>query len=72
MELCSSSPNLAGANLANQANGAMLGLLRTQFRDFYLGWKWIRGVVSGVKGLIGPWDLALNPTYNPLIHFQPK
>ena len=69
MELCSSSPNLAGAL---QANGAMFRLLRTQFRGYYLGLKWIRGVVSGVKGLTGPLGLALNPTNYPLIHFKPK
>ena len=55
MELCSSSPNLAGAS---QANGAMLRLLRTQFRVYYLGLKCIRGVVSGVKGLTRPSPLA--------------
>ena len=42
-------PNLAGAS---QANGAMVRLLRTQFRVFYFG----------LKGLTGPWGLALNPT----------
>ena len=62
MELCSSSPNLAGAC---QANGAMFRLLRTQFRGYYLGLNWIRGVVSGVKGLTGPSDLAHNPLTTP-------
>ena len=69
MELCSLSPNLAGAS---QANGAIFRLLRTQLRVYLLGLKWIRGVVSGVKGLTGPSGLALNPTNNPLIHFKPN
>ena len=69
MELCSSSPNLAGAS---QANGAILRLLRTPFDGNELCFKCIRGVVSGVKGLTGPSGLALNPTNNPLIHFKPN
>ena len=55
------SPNLAAAS---QANGAMLGLLRTQFRVFYFGLKGIRVLVSGVKGLYGPSGLALILTDN--------
>ena len=42
MELCSLSPNLAEApNLAGAgwANGAMLGLLRTQVKGYCLGLK---------------------------------
>ena len=42
------------------------------FRVIKVGKKWIRGVVTGVKGLTGPLDLALNPTNNPLIHFKPN
>ena len=41
------SPNLAGA--MPLANGAMFGLLRTQFRVYYLGLKGIRVVV--IKGV---------------------
>ena len=41
------SPNLAGAS---QENGVMFRLLRTRFRVYNLDLKWIKGVVSGVKG----------------------
>ena len=54
------------------ANGAMFRLLRTHFRFYYLGLKWIWGVVSGVKGLMGTLGLAVNPTSYPQIHFKPK
>ena len=47
------SPNLAGA--MPLANGAMFGLLRTQFRVYYLGLKGIRLVVSGVKERLRQW-----------------
>ena len=46
MELCSVTPNLAGASYGN---GTMIRVLRTQFRGFYLGLKLIRGVSSGAK-----------------------
>ena len=52
-------PNLAGAS---QANGAMLRLLRTSFRVFYLGLKWNKGVVNGVRGLTGPSGYLLDST----------
>ena len=69
MELCSSTPNLAGAS---KANGAMFRLLRTQFRVYYLGLKMITVVINGAKGLTSPSGLAIKPTNNPFIHFKTK
>ena len=54
------------------ANRAKFILLKTQFKVFNLGLKWIRGVDSWVRGLTGPLGLALNPANNPLIQCKPK
>ena len=50
MEQCSLSPNLAGTS---QANWTMFGLLRTQFRGFYLGLKHLNFIEYVVKGCYG-------------------
>ena len=71
MELCSLTPNLA-LTVASQLNGVMFRLLKTRFRGYYLALKWIRGVVSGVKGLTCPLGLALNPTSYHLIYSETK